>query len=193
MVSATHIILVGYGHWLPNDIRGSLSIKTLSPELRTLAENHYGMKLVQPSQNELSEFFERSAPALSHERLWFDEPHRRVIVDALAAAFARHRLCIYACAVLTNHVHLLVQRHAIRGQDMPPILKKAARAELLQAGLVSGNHPVFSESRNHFFKSSPEAVRDCVDYIYGNFAKHGLPPESYPFITPYGGEYGAIY
>ena len=48
-----------YGHWLPYDIRGSLSKQTFSPELRALAQTHFGMKAAQPSEVELRCFSSR--------------------------------------------------------------------------------------------------------------------------------------
>ena len=67
-----------------------------------------------------------------------------------------------------------------------------------QGGLQSGthpgrtarwDHPVFSDSVNCFFKSTPQLVRECITYIQGDFAKHDLPVEVYPFVTPYEGQW----
>jgi hypothetical protein len=189
VVIATHIILMGYGHWLPNDIRGSLSKQTFSPELRALAQSHFGMKTDQPTDAELRAFSEQAASRLAYKLIWFGPPERGAIVHALGQSAARHRLAVYACAVLNNHVHILVGRHAMRGQDILPILKEECKTELVRLGMAGADHPVFSASVNCFFKSTPQLVRECVTYIQGNFAKHDLPAQVYPFVTPYEGQW----
>jgi hypothetical protein len=52
MILAHHIILTGYGHWLPNDPRGSLSKELRAEQLGDLGEIHYGRKPVQPPKPE---------------------------------------------------------------------------------------------------------------------------------------------
>ena len=42
MVIAHHIILTGYGHWLPNDPRGSMSREVHSARIAELGPDHDG-------------------------------------------------------------------------------------------------------------------------------------------------------
>ena len=69
MVLAYHIVLTGYGHWLPNDIRGSLSHTIHSPALAELGDIHYGRKPVQPSRAELRGFHKRAKEKLYYSVL----------------------------------------------------------------------------------------------------------------------------
>ena len=48
-----HLILTGYAHWLPNDVRGSGSDEVRGEELRPLGQIYYGRKEVQPPREEL--------------------------------------------------------------------------------------------------------------------------------------------
>lgn len=77
MIIAHHIILTGYGHWLPNDPRGSLSKCFRAPELRALGEIHFGRKKTQPSAEELKAFYAKAREYLKHPILWFDHAKRQ--------------------------------------------------------------------------------------------------------------------
>lgn len=44
IVIAHHLVLMGYGHWLPNDIRGSGSDEIRNELLAVLGEIHHGRK-----------------------------------------------------------------------------------------------------------------------------------------------------
>jgi hypothetical protein len=48
IVIAYHLIWTGYGWWLPNDPRGSMSHRIASDVIAELGELHYGRKKVQP-------------------------------------------------------------------------------------------------------------------------------------------------
>ena len=187
MVIAHHLMLTGYGHWLPNEPRGSMSLTTHSPKLAQLAHTHFGRRKRQPSLEELRAFYRKARPYLAHEVLWFGATGRKVIAEAMDDAIQRERFTCYACAVLTNHVHLLVRKHWLKGEEMSSLFREAAREELTAEGLAPKGHPVFSADVCDHYKSDPEAVRRCARYIEGNFRKHKLPVVKYDFVTPYDG------
>jgi len=185
MVIGHHMMLTGYGHWLPNDPRGSMSLDVYSPRLAELAQVHFGRKRRQPSLRELREFYEKAAPLLAYPVLWFDSAKRQAIAKVIGSIVGREKLTCYACAVLTNHIHLLIRRHRLKAEEMLGILKRDIRDHLRASGSVPADHPVFSADHRVFFKSDPQAVRNCIGYIRRNFRKHGLPVQEYPFVTPY--------
>ena len=53
LVIAYHLVWMGYGWWLANDIRGSMSHCIRNDLLKDLADLHYGRKRIQPSSREL--------------------------------------------------------------------------------------------------------------------------------------------
>ena len=77
MVIAYHIILTGYGHWLPNDPRGSMSKEIAAGKLFALGSIHYGRKAIQPSREDLRAFRSQARPLLEHDVLWFDAAKRQ--------------------------------------------------------------------------------------------------------------------
>jgi len=187
IIIASHIVLVGYGHWLPNDPRGSHSKSVGAPHIAELGPLHQGRKPVQPSTPELREFHKRAATALNYPVHWFSSEERGAIRDAFARIHKEHRLTSYACAILPNHIHILTRRHALRGQSIHDLLKKDASEAVRRCGLLPAEHPVFNAGQAVFFKPEPSWVRECATYIMDNFAKHNLPEERYDFVREYDG------
>jgi len=185
MVIAHHLILTGYGHWLSNDPRGSMSMRTYCPELAEFAKNHFGRRKVRPSRQELRAFYREAQKRLSYPVLWWDGTERRALVEALGNAVRKENLTCYACAVLRNHAHLLIRKHRLKGEQMLGPLKEAGREALCARSMAPADHPVFSADRCCIFKSTPEAVRACVEYIERNCVKHNLTPASCDFVTEY--------
>ncbi len=185
MVIAHHLILTGYGHWLPNDPRGSMSSKVHTPELAELADIHFGRKSQQPSRDQLREFYKQARGVLAHDVLWFNNAERQAIGQAIGDVVRRERLTCYACAVLSNHVHLLIRKHRLKGQDVHRMMRDAGRDKLHALTLAPAEHPVFSADALDVFKSSPGEVHTCVRYINGNFAKHRQTHIRHGFVVPY--------
>jgi hypothetical protein len=57
MTIGHHLILSGYGTWLPNDPRGSGSLTIRKDELNDLGPVHHGRKRKQPPRSELKSFY----------------------------------------------------------------------------------------------------------------------------------------
>ncbi len=187
MVLAHHLILTGYGHWLPNDPRGSMSRDVSSQPLRPLGDRHYGRKVEQPSLTALKDFHKRAREVLMYPILWFDAPHREALAREIALVVRESRLTCYACAVLNNHVHILIRKHKLNGNQMLDLLKERLSKAIRAAGLVPADHPVFSADSCDVFKDTRQAIHGCIAYIHGNFAKHKLPAVVYDFVQHYDG------
>jgi len=162
-----------------------MSRDVYSPRIASLGPAHLGRKKEQPSGRQLKAFHRRAKEELACELLWFDEVQRRTIVGAIRDVLKHHRFTCYACAVLPDHLHLLIRRHRLVGGAMVPLFKQAIRNALRGRSLVPPRHPVFSADRRVFYKSTPQSVRNCIDYINRNFAKHGLRLTNYDFVMPY--------
>jgi len=197
-VIGSHLILHGYGHWLPNDPRGSGSHELREEKLTDLGPIHHGRKRVQPPRSELREFYRAAEPRLDFPLVWFDDAKRQAIGESFARVVASRRYTLWACAVLKNHAHLCVRRH----RDDPVTIWRAfadASASALRGAVdVSSNplrrfaecpddHPVWSNRPYKVFLKSTDDVRRVVAYIEQNPAKEGLAAQSWPFITPYDG------
>ena len=65
---AAHLILTGYGHWLPNDPRGRGLTSIRKDELEELGPIHHGRKKVPPPRDELRNFYRSATPNWITER-----------------------------------------------------------------------------------------------------------------------------
>lgn len=111
IVIASHLILHGYGHGLPNDPRGSGSDTLREDKLADLGPIHHGRKQVQPPRSELKQFHHAAQERLDFPTLWFDDSTRQAIGEAFARVVASLRYTVRACAVPRNHAHLCVRKH----------------------------------------------------------------------------------
>lgn len=185
MLIAQHLILTGYGHWLPNDPRGSMSHEFRSEEIPALGEIHHGRVANRPPNEKLRGFYREAKPLLLHKTLWFTDAERQVLTNAIGEVVRRERFTCYALAVLRDHVHLLIRKHRLRGEDMIHRLKLHTRDVLRATGAVPLAHPVWSEDLCHLYKNTPDEVRVCIQYIWDNYTKHRLSPTAADFVTPY--------
>src|SRR5687768_5998901 len=117
-IIAHHLILTGYGHWLPNDPRGSNSSEVRQEKFADLGPIHLGRKVVQPCRDELRTFMRAAQPQLEHSVLWFDPSMRQLLGDAVGKVVQDQRYTVWAFAVLKNHLHLCIRRHRDSAQVM---------------------------------------------------------------------------
>jgi len=184
-IIAHHLVLMGYGHWLPNELRGSGSDEIRNSLLRDLGEIHHGRKHVQPSREELREFHQQAEPLLEQDVLWFDERMRIAIAQGFALAAANIGYVVYACAILRNHAHLVVKRHKHRHDVMWRTFAEGARQSLRAVADVPERHRVWGARPYSVFPYNPDDVTGRIDYVNENPAKEGLPPQAWDFISPY--------
>ena len=185
MILATHIILTGYGHWLPNDARGSYSKVVFAPEIAEIGPIHYGRKPVQPSKQELREFHQQAGEVLAHPVHWFSPKERAAIRDAFARLCVEQRFICHACAIMPNHIHILIRRNFLPPVKIHDLLKQCAIQAVKNCGQIPPDHPVFSAGTGTKRKDTPQEVQQCVTYIQSHFQKHRVPEEQYPFVTEY--------
>jgi REP element-mobilizing transposase RayT len=189
MVIAHHIILTGYGHWLPNDPRGSLSKSVSAGKLYPLGRIHHGRQARQPTRDELRAFRGRAQSCLEYEVLWFDGPRRDLIARAFGEVIESRGYTCFACAIMPNHAHLIIRRHRDKAETMIGELMKPSARALCETQGLPVSHPIWSGDRYKKFLDSAEAVESCVKYVEANPGKSGLPPQRHGFVRPYRGEW----
>ena len=189
MVIAHHLILTGYGHWLPNDPRGSTSREVVAGKLWSLGVLHEGRKFPQPSRPTLKSFHRDAQRQLEHPVLWFDAAKRQVIADAFAHTMQECRYTCFACAILSNHAHLIIRKHRDRAETMIDHLRTESALRLCRLADVPNDHPVWNTGHYKKFLFTPEDVTRTVAYIRDNPRRERLPEQRYPFIAPYRNEW----
>ena len=185
IIIAHHLVLMGYAHWLPNDVRGSGSDEIRNQLLVELGDIHAGRKKVQPSRAELRDFHQQAEPRLEQEVLWFDGGMREMIANSFAATAQRVGYQIYACAVLRNHAHLVVPRHQHRHEVMWRTFAESAAVALRDSFGISERHRIWGNRPYSKFLYTPHDVETRIDYVNDNPEKEGLPRQQWYFITSY--------
>ena len=188
IIIAHHLILSGYGHWLPNDPRGSGSEEIREEKLSDLGPIHHGRKQIQPPRQELKQFYRDANPLLDFEPIWFDDAKRQAIAEAFARVVENPRYTVWACAVLSNHAHLCIRRHRDDAVTMWNAFAETSRAALGRLFEdLADDYPLWSNRPYKVFLDSPEDVRRVVAYIQRNPARENLRPQTLSFVQPYDG------
>lgn len=184
-VIAHHLVWTSYGTWLPNDPRGSGSRAVATPALAELGDRHYGRRAIQPARAVVREFYEQAEGRLVFPVLHFD----RRQIDSIAAGFEDaielHGYSCYACAILPDHVHVVIRKHKHRAEAMIDNLQSTSRLRLSTGGTVPANHPVWTLGGWKTFLNTPDAVKSVIRYVENNPSKSGLAPQRWPFVKPY--------
>ena len=188
-IIAHHLILPLYGHWAPNDPRGSGSMIFYNEQLDVLGPIHFGRKPhhLQPSREEVRDFHRRFKAMLQHNVFWIDDAKRQAIANAISMVIAREGYKVYACAICSNHAHLVVRIHRDDALTLWNKFADESRLRLRAARFsdISPDHPVWADRPYKVFLYSPDEVEARIDYVNNNPSKEGLAPQYWDFVTRY--------
>jgi REP element-mobilizing transposase RayT len=187
MIIASHLVWHGYGHWFPNDLRGSGSKEIREENFEPLGDIHFGRSYPQPPRKELKKFWRAAEPLLKHELLWFDDAIRKIIEESFAQVVAERGYTCWACAILKNHGHGVVRRHRDDPETIWGAFAEGSRIALREVGIVGPDHPVWSLRPYKVYLNKPSDVVDRIRYVQDNFEKEGLPKQVYSFVKAYDG------
>jgi REP element-mobilizing transposase RayT len=184
-VIAYHLIWTNYGTWLGNDPRGSGSKNVFTPGLATLGDLHFGRKKVQPARSTVRDFYEEATPLLKFDVLRFEDAQRLEIGDTFAKVVHAHSYMCYVCAIMPEHVHLVIRKHRDNAEDMIASFQHESRESLMQNNVVPEGHPVWTKGGWKVYLDSPDEVWSRIRYVENNPAKEGLVRQVWPFVVPY--------
>ncbi len=187
MVVGYHLIWTAYGWWLPNDPRGSSSHEIRVERIAELGELHHGRKAVQPSSPELRLFYDNARLALKHELLTFSSDAVTVIADAFAAVVADWHYTCYACAIMPDHVHVLIRRHRDKAEEMSAHFQSTSKERLIESGARNAKHPVWGGPGWKRFLNTRGDLERVIKYIRNNPIEAGLPEQTWEFVKQYDG------
>jgi REP element-mobilizing transposase RayT len=188
MVAGYHLIWTVYGYWLPNDPRGSTSTEIRVEPIEALGELHYGRKPVQPSSKEIREFHKKAHDILKHPVLTFDDEEIALVGNVLGQVIAEKDYTCYACAVMPDHVHMVVRRHMDWAENMIALFQQRSRQALIDAGKRNPTHPVWTKGPGwKTFINSQRQFKNEIGYVGQNPRKIGRPDQTWDFVTVYDG------
>ena len=187
IVIAHHLIFTAYGWWLPNNPRGSNSKTIRNDVIAELGELHRGRKRVQPASGEIRAFYREAGKRLGHELLTFSERDVSAVASAFEEVTKKHRYTCWACAIMPDHVHLLMRKHKHLAEEMIGNFQDQSRLRLRADALRSTDHPVWGGPGWKVFLDHPDEVQRIVRYIQANPLKTGRPQQAWGFVKSYDG------
>ena len=187
IVIAHHLIFTAYGWWLPNDPRGSNSKTIRNDVIADLGEIHFGRKRVQPASGVIGEFYCEADKRLRHELLIFSERDVAAIATAFEEVTKEQRYTCWACAIMPDHVHVLIRKHKHLAEEMIARFQNLSRLRLRADGLRAIDHPVWGGPGWKVFLDHPDEVRRIVGYIEDNPVKIGRLKQEWGFVKSYDG------
>jgi REP element-mobilizing transposase RayT len=164
-----------------------MSRRIASDVIAELGELHYGRRKVQPPREVVREFYQRAGDALKFPLLELSAADVPAVADGFADAVAKERYTCYACAIMPDHVHILIRKHKHQAEQMIETLQSASRLRLSTLGLRTSDHPVWATSGWRVFLDHPDAVRQRIRYVEQNPIKHRLPAQHWAFVRAYDG------
>jgi REP element-mobilizing transposase RayT len=186
-VAGHHLVWTAYAWWLPNDPRGSSSLAIRVEPIAALGEAHYGRKAVPPSVEQLRDFYQRAKEVLAHPILLFDEGDVAVIAGSIRRTIRERKYTCYACAIMPEHVHLLVRRHRDKAEQMIAQFQDASRNDLIAQRRRRVNHPVWGGPGWKRFQFTRADVERTTRYVENNPLERGLPAQQWDFVKQYDG------
>ena len=189
MVAAYHLIWTAYGWWLPNDPRGSMSHEIRSADIAGLGELHYGRRSILPAYRDIKTFYELAQGSLKHTLIKFDDAETELLRLAFGQTIKQRCYTCYACAIMPDHVHMLIRKHRDQAEDMISAFQDAGKAALLekpQAPRVA-EHPVWGGPGWRVYLNSPQSIERVAEYIRQNPTKAKQPSQHWPFVRIYEG------
>ena len=192
MIVGYHIIFGMYGFWLPNDPRGSWSQfvgswelfrdgrATKTSERRSLAYRQHNVTQRLKAKRKLK------YPAVVLTGI-----QARAVGRGFARYFSRSGVAAWACAILPDHVHLVVGRGRYDAEKMVVGLKGRATMALKEEGVhpqsalrrPSGSVPKCFARGAWKVYLDPEDLDRAIRYVEENPVKDGLPRQRWSFVT----------
>jgi len=196
MILGSHVIISAYGFWLPNDPRGSWSDFVGSWELfrfgkATKVDTHHSLA----SQKHNHGVRLSAKRVLKYPPVKFDGKQVGAIGRGFADCVEKNDMTIWACSILSEHVHLVVARHDYDVRQIVNQLKGYATRQLAREEV----HPMrpFSTKDNRLPKvwgrgcwvvylSSEADIKRAIRYVDNNPSKEGKPLQRWGFVNGYG-------
>jgi REP element-mobilizing transposase RayT len=187
MVAAYHLIWTIYGVWLPNDPRGSGSQEVRAELLKELGAIHYGRKKIQPASAVIRKFYEQAKPKLKFKITPFDDDEIALVAQVFNEVIRKERYTCYGCAIMPDHVHLVIRKHRDKAEEMIQKLQDATWNPVLQTKNRPSDHPVWGGLGWKVYLDTRADIERTVRYVDLNPEKDGMQPQEWEFVTAYDG------
>ncbi len=192
-IIAWHLVLCMYGFWLPNDPRGSWSKYVAADAIYAAAgpatfARHRRSVAAYPHDHALRV---AAKAALKFPPVVLAGIQARAVSRGFAQARREAGYDIYACAIMPDHVHLVL---GVPPRGVGVVLahfKSQATRRLNDEGLLpqpptthsKDRPPVWAEGKWCGFLNRSE-LPGAIRYVENNPVQAGLPRQFWSFVTP---------
>jgi REP element-mobilizing transposase RayT len=191
MIIGFHLTWTTYGHWFPNDPRGSWSDEVWKPQLEAIRELDAERRIIEPEsvpQEELQAFLDAARTQLKWPTVQLAETEVPVAAKSFAQAASLIGLEIFACAIMSNHVHLVVERHRDSYERIVNRLKGQASQEIRRLrGYPSvvvrrDRVPIWTDRYWVRYIAHDEQMECAIEYVRNNPVRERLPEQKWDFV-----------
>lgn len=187
MIIAYHLIWTAYGWWLPNDPRGSMSREIRVERIGELGPSHYGRKRIQPPGRAIGAFYRNAGDVLKNPLLTIDEHDVAVVSRSFNEVISQRGYTCYACAIMPDHVHLVIRKHRDKGDEMISRFQSASAVALIGEGQRPPDHPVWGGPGWKVYLDLRRDVERTCEYVRQNPIKLRRPEQRWDFVIAYEG------
>jgi REP element-mobilizing transposase RayT len=189
MLHGFHAILSTYGFWLPNDPRGSWSVRRWELLRFGPATKVNTRRSVAPVQHDRA-LRQAAKAALKNPEVHFSGRQALSVENGFRSAVEESGYVIHACSILPQHVHLVFGPHTRSIRRIVGHLKGRATQQLQSGGEGFFENDGATRSpwaRNSWavFIFSEAHMRAAIKYVEGNPLKEGKPRQQWFFVRPY--------
>ncbi|MSU80253.1 MAG: hypothetical protein EXS16_19445 [Gemmataceae bacterium] len=194
MIVGYHAIFGTYGFWLPNDPRGSWSDFVGSWDVFRYGSatkvNTMQSVAYQPHDQSVRIAAKKS---LKYPPVSLTGVQARAIGRGFAEYVNKKGITVSACAILPDHIHMVIDKSELKVEQIVTQLKGAATEALVAASIhpfgeiieKNGRHPkCFARGEWKVFLEVDDIPR-AIGYVEENPEKEGKPRQTWTFETPY--------
>ncbi len=186
MILAFHSIFGFYGFWLPNDPRGSGSDYVANWELF----RGYGRATTVTTRHSVAHTTHNQADRVTAKQALKFPPVVITGIQALdiarefARAIGEAGYRVHACAILPDHVHLVIGWHVREIRTIVGHLKSRATMAIRAAGHW-GQGALWGDHGWNVFLDDVAHVERSIRYVEANPVKEGKQIQRWGFVTPF--------
>ena len=194
-VLAAHIIISTYGFWLPNDPRGSWSDFVAAWELLRFGKaTKVSTRTSVAHVAHDAELRRAAKEALKYSPVHFSGPQARAVARGFRRAIREAAYPVHACAILADHVHLVIGAHARPYEQIIAHLKARATQQLRAEAIyplarlqqTDGAIPSpWAEGLWKVYCFDPAHIASAIRYVERNPSREGNRPQRWSFVTPF--------
>ena len=195
MVLAYHVIFTARGFWLPNDPRGSWSDFVGAWELFRFGpatKTDTRQSVAGRSHNRKARL--EAKAALKYPAVSFDGLQARSVAEGFKKSITKGKVTVWACAILPEHVHLVIARHRCKVETLVSFLKGEATKKLLADGLhpladyrtPDGSVPsCWAHKHWQVYLDEMADIERAIPYVENNPEKEGRRKQRWTFVAPF--------